>query len=311
MPASSKAQKQLFGLVRAVQKGEVPPQKVTSNVRQMAKDASPTDVDDMADTSVHGLPDKVQMPKKEGSMNFFDIVSKYNEYGKHLKRDRSLSELAKQVSDIAEYAEITLTNEAGEWFDGATIQRNLKELKNYAKQFSKLAMEGDQQNQRMQALFDDMGRVLERYFEIYDENPMESDLQNMKPSNNVQECGCGETKPHAHKMEEDSDYEGHLDHSARHDQEERQAAITRERNKKDAERKRAEQEARYEKDRERQRKAYSQNQWPKKNEVNVSGGMDDRVVNLLRHKLSEEQLAKFERLPLKIKIGIAWKALKK
>ena len=169
MPASSKSQQKFFGLVKAVQRGDVPASKVTSNVRQAAKDTSPEDVADMASTNVKGLPDKVKVPHEENEgINFYEIVSRYNEYGNILKREHTLSELGQQLADIAEYAEHTLTNEMDDWFDKHTISRNIKEMRGYAKEFLKIAQEADSYNQRMTALYDDMGRVLERYFDIMD-----------------------------------------------------------------------------------------------------------------------------------------------
>ena len=77
MPAVSKKQQQLFGLVRAVQKGDVPKEKVTSNVRDMAKDTSDKDVEDMATTPTKNLPDKVSATDsretEEETVNFSDI----------------------------------------------------------------------------------------------------------------------------------------------------------------------------------------------------------------------------------------------
>jgi hypothetical protein len=169
MPASSKAQQRFFGLVKAVQNGEVPASKVTSNVRDAAADTSPEDAEEFASTNTKGLPDKVSMPsKKDEGVNFYEIVGRYNEYGKFLKRDQKLSELGQQLADIAEYAEYTLTNEMEDWFDKHTISRNIKEMRGYAKEFQKIAQEADSYDQRMTALYDDMGRVLERYFDIMD-----------------------------------------------------------------------------------------------------------------------------------------------
>lgn len=247
MPATSKAQQQFFGLVRAVQKGEIPASKVTSNVRDAAKNTSAQDVEDFASTKTKNLPDKIidkdtdkkSDKKKEESilpseafgepekvygnpnkklklsphfadpndrkfpnepekskkfrpsltasprnetMSFGDIVARYNEYGNILRRDKSLSELAQNLADIAEYAEFTLTNETNtnEWFDKYTIGRNIKEMKGYAKEFAKIAEEADEHNMRMSALYDDMGRVLERYFDIYDSSQEEpSDVEQM------------------------------------------------------------------------------------------------------------------------------------
>jgi hypothetical protein len=191
--AVSKAQQRFFGLVRAVQKGDVPANKVTSNVRQAAKDTSPEDVEDIASKDTTGLPEKSpnspvaddsdsdkskkvddsmimndDIQQEEQGINFYEIVAKYNEYGTILKNKHTLSELGQQLADIAEYAEHTLTNEMDDWFDKHTVARNIKEMRSYAKEFQKIAMEADSHNMRMKALYDDMGRVLERYFDIMD-----------------------------------------------------------------------------------------------------------------------------------------------
>ncbi len=177
MPASSKSQQKFFGLVKAVQRGDVPASKVTSNVRQAAKETSPEDVADMASTNVKGLPDKVKVSHDDTNegINFYEIVSRYNEYGGLLKQEHTLSELGQQLADIAEYAEYTLTNEMEDWFDKHTISRNIKEMRGYAKEFLKIANEADSYNQRMTALYDDMGRVLERYFDIMDSHQPENE----------------------------------------------------------------------------------------------------------------------------------------
>lgn len=186
--SSSDAQQRFFGLVRAVQKGDVPPSKVTSNVRQAAKDTSAKDAHDLATKKEKGAPERIMAKDKKNEdvglgqgpqtqpnsqrgqgISFFDVVGKYNEYGDLLKRDRTLSELAQQLSDIAEYAEYALTNETNDWFDKHTISRNIKEMQSYAKEFQKVALEADSHQQRMTGLYDDMGRILERYFDIYDQ----------------------------------------------------------------------------------------------------------------------------------------------
>jgi hypothetical protein len=61
MPASSKKQRRFFGLVRALQKGEVPPSKVSSNIRKVAKKIDPKSAEDFAATKEGGLPLKVRM----------------------------------------------------------------------------------------------------------------------------------------------------------------------------------------------------------------------------------------------------------
>jgi hypothetical protein len=160
MPAASKSQQRLMGLVRAVQKGdrEAPNLKI----KQMAQDMDTKDVKDYASTPTKGLPDKKE------AVDPAAFIQNYNEYGKILHKSARMQELAEKLSQIAEFAESKLMDEAGDWYDGHTIKRNMKEMKGYAGDFVKLATEADTIHQRMTALYDDMGHVLQRYFEVQD-----------------------------------------------------------------------------------------------------------------------------------------------
>lgn len=67
MPVSEKAlskqQQNLFGIVRALQKGDMKPSQASGQAQKMAKSIKPGDVKDFAATKHKGLPKKV---KKEG-----------------------------------------------------------------------------------------------------------------------------------------------------------------------------------------------------------------------------------------------------
>jgi hypothetical protein len=93
-------------------------------------------------------------------------ISEYNKYGKAIRRNQSLQDVAMKLAQIAELAEEAVLSEADDWFDAHTLKRNMKEIKGYSSEFQKLAEEADMTEQRMSALYEDMGRVLERYFEI-------------------------------------------------------------------------------------------------------------------------------------------------
>ena len=180
MPAQSKKQQQLFGLARAVQKGEIPAHKVTSNVRQIAQDASSADVDDMASTKTANLPDRVR-PKHTATesypMTFGEVVKQYESLRETISNVNKFKDIATQLSAIAEFAESTITNEmADDWYDGHTVQRNIKEMKKYVMEFNKIATEADGHNQRMAAYYEDMGRILERYFQVYDEHAADTNV---------------------------------------------------------------------------------------------------------------------------------------
>ena len=56
--------------------------------------------------------------------------------------------------------------ETEDWFDKVTVSRNMKELTNHSKQFSKIAEEASSVQQRLSALYEDMGMILNRYYDM-------------------------------------------------------------------------------------------------------------------------------------------------
>ena len=95
MPATSKAQQRLMGLVKAVQAGDVPKGKVTKKIRQLAKSMKEKDVDKYAGTKHKGLPNKVQsenlkvdVARKYGPKGFIIMLNKFGNTATKIFRDK-------------------------------------------------------------------------------------------------------------------------------------------------------------------------------------------------------------------------------
>ena len=56
--------------------------------------------------------------------------------------------------------------ETEDWFDKVTVSRNMKELTNHSKSFAKIAEEASSVQQRLSGLYEDMGNILNRYYDI-------------------------------------------------------------------------------------------------------------------------------------------------
>lgn len=144
------------------------------------------------ETGMDSAPMAAPMAEKE--MNIQDVIGRFTEHNKRFMQ-QPMVELAKDLASIAELAEVQLVQEEGnDWYDKHTIGRNVKEMKAYAKEFEKLAEEADEFNTRMQALYQDMGRVLERYFDVYDPADKGGEMLTEPDTGVENECGgtCGE-----------------------------------------------------------------------------------------------------------------------
>ena len=62
--AKSRKQQQFMGMVHAIQKGELDPKEVSPEMRKVAKEMKPKDVEDFAKTKHKGLPEKIKEKSK-------------------------------------------------------------------------------------------------------------------------------------------------------------------------------------------------------------------------------------------------------
>ena len=107
--------------------------------------------------------------ENEPKVSSEQILSKIQEFGKlgnTIYQSGDLKETAKTLSDIASAASVHTLRETEDWFDKVTVNRNMKELTNLSKQFGKLSEEANSVQQRLSALYEDMGGVLGRYYDL-------------------------------------------------------------------------------------------------------------------------------------------------
>ena len=93
-------------------------------------------------------------------------IQNYGSLGEHIYGKGSLKETAQTLSQMAEGAAQHTLSETEDMFDKVTVSRNMKELTGLSKQFGKVATEANSLQQRMSGLYEDMGNILGRYYEI-------------------------------------------------------------------------------------------------------------------------------------------------
>ena len=106
-----------------------------------------------------------QLPT-ELKKHFLEIISTYNQHREGMSRKSDIMQIAETLGGIADAAQEYTLREGGDWFDRVTIKRNMTELKKLQTGFEKEAVEAAAQQERLEALYEDMGHVLGRYFEI-------------------------------------------------------------------------------------------------------------------------------------------------
>ena len=103
---------------------------------------------------------------------FLEDVRNFGSLGKQIYRENDIRAVAQKLSEIAKTAKTHTLRETEEWFDKITINRNMKDLGSLSGQFSKIANEAQGLQERMSALYEDMGHIIGRYYEV---NEVEGD----------------------------------------------------------------------------------------------------------------------------------------
>lgn len=123
-----------------------------------------------------------QLPS-EMKKHFLEIISTYGQHRENMSRKSDIRQVAETLGAIADAAQEYTLREGGDWFDRVTIKRNMNELKKLQSAFEKESIEAKSQEQRLEALYEDMGHVLGRYFEI-----AEISEQQMRERLGINEC---------------------------------------------------------------------------------------------------------------------------
>lgn len=127
----------------------------------------------------------------EQKRKLMEMVSQYNTLGQKLRMENALIETATALSEISELAETYACNEASDWFATEVVKTDFKRARGISETFQKLARECHGKVQQLNALYEDMGHILGRYYEIAD--PMSEVCPN--PSNIKSQRGLPNAQP--------------------------------------------------------------------------------------------------------------------
>lgn len=121
--------------------------------------------------SLHESLNQSQKPviSMDTKRKFLEIVSTFGSYRRQLERREDLQKAAKTIGGIVEAArELTLTEAGDANIDPVTVKRNMKELQKLQAEFDKTCDEASKVDQRLQSIYEEMGTILNRYYEISD-----------------------------------------------------------------------------------------------------------------------------------------------
>lgn len=121
---------------------------------------------------------------KEEKSKMVGVIKSYNEYRKGLKAD-SVYETAQKIMEAVNLAERYAIKECNEWMEAKMVERDMKEIKRDAAKMYEEAQKMKAIEKQLEMLYEEVGRRLERYFEIADpinESPQSHQTQGQQSS---------------------------------------------------------------------------------------------------------------------------------
>lgn len=193
MPSLSIKQQKLMGLALAYKRGDVPDSKVSGKIKKLANAMTTSDLEKYASTKHKGLPKKVEnkvsvdelremiadaieevMQEKITTSNlnseqknlYIEAISNYNQYRSIIHRSKELPTVVSEIKNLVEFATKNVVAESGDWFEGVSIKRKTKKLKETMYEFEKTSQKVTKLQKTLESIYEHIGRQLSNFYEI-------------------------------------------------------------------------------------------------------------------------------------------------
>lgn len=104
----------------------------------------------------------------EEKQSYLEAISKFNEYGDAIYSNKKLKEAVANIKRVVEFASTNMVEESGDWFDGVTVTRHAKRMQEAMNILEKAGTDASKLQQRMEAMYEEIGTMLNKYYEIKD-----------------------------------------------------------------------------------------------------------------------------------------------
>jgi len=123
---------------------------------------------------------------KEEKAKMVESIKAYNEYRKSLKAD-GVYATAQKIMEAVNLAERYALKECGDWMEAKMVERDMKEIKRDAAKMYEEAQKMKAIEKQLEMLYEEVGRRLERYFEIADPAQISPQSAELKASSTSSE----------------------------------------------------------------------------------------------------------------------------
>jgi hypothetical protein len=120
----------------------------------------------IVENEMTGMSDDMNAANVMSRDEFLESVKNYGTYKESVFRSDDLKNVVQEIKKIVESAESITLQESDGWFDEITVSRHMKQLKESYKVLEKTCNELITSQQRFESAYNDIGRVLENYYDV-------------------------------------------------------------------------------------------------------------------------------------------------
>ena len=131
--------------------------------------------DKVSDVKLKSLIENEEESTPVDAGKFNQALRTFPKLGNAIYGEHDLKSVAETLSYLAKTSRQHALSETEDWFDKITVNRNMKELNTLSGQFSKISTEAKSLQERMSALYVDMGHIINRYYDLNEEEEEELD----------------------------------------------------------------------------------------------------------------------------------------
>jgi hypothetical protein len=97
---------------------------------------------------------------------YIEAISNYNKYRSVIHRSKELPTAVTEIKNLVEFATKNIVSESGDWFEGVSIKRKTKQLKEAMYEFEKTSQKVTKLQKTLESIYEHMGRHLSNFYEI-------------------------------------------------------------------------------------------------------------------------------------------------
>jgi len=113
-----------------------------------------------------GFTEETPKLTSEQKKRLQDMACMFESFGQAFQQEEAIMNSAKSFSLITKLAESYALNECGDWFQQEIVSKDMKGMKQKVQEFQKTAKECYARMQQLGVLYEDIGHVLGRYYDV-------------------------------------------------------------------------------------------------------------------------------------------------